>query len=340
MKPLSRMLTLFVVFTLCVTTFAACSKTENTTSTSEETSVAYTTLPTDAAGLTDADRAYTLYEKALKLRAEVAGLDASLTGTATVKTADHATEWTMDMDWTSQQPSDDPSEYTDHLTESIVKDNDVIERNLYYGNGTIYVSQNGQKFRQLTDRKLALAETALFTLPSLTKAAFSSPLIVYEKENTVLSLPMNGDILSEELTSPDGALAYLLGGIHDEVVYTFGDINLNLTLDQNGYLTAFSIYYSVTADDEAQTTATVNLSVSYRRVDTDITVKLPNAANYKERIGSGLSKAAYAVMTDVVDILFGADGNRVSDFDVAYEAACKQYKKALVDEIVQWFEAQ
>lgn len=340
MKSLSRTVALFAALVLCIGAATACSKTENDTSKPAETSAVATTPPTDAQGLTDTDRAYALYEAALKKRDAATGLDASLTGTATVKTASDTTDWTLDVEWVSEQPSDNPAEYIDHVTESILKNNDVIERDVYYGNGTMYVTQNSQKFRQLTDRKVALAETALFTLPALTKAAFASPLIVYEEETTVLSLPMQGDILSEELTLPDGALAYLLGGIQEETVYTFGDINLNFTLDKDGNLTAFGIYYSVKADDEAQTSATVNFSIAFDRVNTDITVKLPNAANYKERIGSGLSKSAYAVMTDVVDMLFGADGNRVDDFDAAYAAACKQYKKALVDEILQWFEAQ
>ena len=338
MKPISRFLALFAVLALCATAFSACKK-EGGTDVSDVSAVP-TAAPTNAEGLTEADRAFALYETALETHQAATGHSASLSGTATVKSAGETTEWTLDLAWISEQPSKNTVDFKDHLTETLVKNNEVTERDVYYGKGVMYASQNGQKFRQIIDRKTAIGETALFTLPTMTKAAFASPLIVQEKGNTVISLPMNGDILSEELLAEDGALAYLLGGIDPEATYDFGNVTASVSIDEGGYLVGFSVYYTVTADNEQQTTATVTLSLAYDRVDSDITVKLPAANKYKERIGSGLTKAAYAVMTDVVDLLYGADGERVEDFDTAYETACKQYKKSLVDEIIEWFEEQ
>ena len=337
MKPISRYLAFCAVLALCLTAFSACKKEEPSTS---DVSAAPTAAPTNAEGLTESDRAFALYETAAKQRASATGLDATLTGGATVTNDKETVEWKLDVSWVSQQKTKESSDFIDHLTETIEKNNDVTERDVYYGGGVMYVAQNGQKFRQIVDRKTALAETALFTLPTLTKAAFSTPLIVSEKGNTVLSLPMNGDILSEELLSEDGALAYLLSGISEETEYAFGDVTVTLSIDENGALVGYNVYYTVTANDELHTSATVSLSIIYDRVDQQITVKLPDASRYKERIGSGLSREAYAVMTDVVDLLFGADGERISTFDNAYAAACKQYTKSIVDEIVEWFEEQ
>lgn len=338
MKPIFRFLAFFAVFALCVTAFSACNK--PATPDTPDTPQPPTAAPTDAEGLTEADRTFALYETALESHQAATGHSATLTGTATVTAAGETTAWTMDMAWVSEQPGKNAANFKDHLTETLVKNNEVTERDVYYGGGVMYASQNGQKFRQVIDRKTAIGETALFALPVMTKAAFSSPLIVQEKGNTVISLPMNGDILSEELLAENGALAYLIGGISETAAYDFGNITASVSLDEHGRLVGFGVYYTVTVDDEANTTATVSLSIAYDRVDSDITVKLPDAGKYKERIGSGLTKAAYAVMTDVVDLLYGANGERVENFDEAYTAACEQYKQSLVDEIIDWFEQQ
>lgn len=337
----ARFLAALCAAALLATVFSACNKQGGDTSAVSDISVDISApAPTNAEGLTDAERAFSLYETAMKNYDEATGIDATLSGTATVTAAGATTEWTLDVAWTSQQTSKLEAEFVDHITETIIKNNDVTERDLYYGNGVMYASQDGQKFRQIVARNTAIGETALFTLPTMTKAAFASPLIVYEKGNTVLSLPMNGDILSDELQNEDGALAYLLGGLNPDATYAFGNITASVSIDENGYLVGFGIYYTVTADDENATAATVSLSIEYDRVGDNITVKLPPASKYKERIGSGLSREAYAVMPEVVDLLFGADGKRVENYDEAYAAACEQYKKALVDEIVKWFEKQ
>lgn len=335
MKPIFRFLALFAVLALCATAFSACKK-------EPDTDVSDVSAPVSApeGEQTEADRAYTLYETALKKQSTVGGFDATLTGSATVISGGSTTAWTFDITWVSQQKSAEEADFLDHLTESIAKNNDVIERDVYYGKGTLYASQNGQKFRQLMDRKTAIGETALFSRPKMTKAAFADPLIVSEADESVLSLTMNGDILSEELTSDTGALAYLLGSTAPDADFTFGETTVTSTFNEDGYLTKYSLMYSAVADDEAQTSVNVSFSITYDRVGEAITVRLPDASKYKERIGSGLSRDAYAVMTDVVDLLFGADGERVEDFDSAYDAACKQYKKKLVDEIVEWFEEQ
>ncbi len=339
MKPIARVCALCAVLAVCVTALSACKK-ESKPEIPPTTTTTTAPAPTNAEGLTESDRAFAMYEAALERRNEKNGIDATLTGTATVFDGTSATEWTLDVSWVSEQQSGNIADYKDHVTETIVKNNEVTERNVYYGKGTLYTSQNGKKFRQLVDRKTALAETALFTLPTMTKAAFSSPLIVQEKGNTVISLPMNGDILSEELQADDGALSYLMSASSPDLNYTFDSVTATLSFDDDGNLVGFGLYYTVKTDAQPQSSATVSLSVTYSRVNKTVFVKLPDAENYEERVGSGLSKKAYAVMTDVVDLLFGADGKRVDDFEPAYAAACKQYEKAVVDEIVDWFEAQ
>ena len=335
-----RCLTVFALVALLTTAFSACRKQPSDVSGDAETSDVSAAVSAQEGEQTEADRAYTLYEAALKKQEKAGGFDATLTGGATVVSGGNTTEWTFDVTWVSQQKSAEEADFLDHLTESLAKSNDVIERDVYYGKGTLYASQNGQKFRQLMDRKAAIGETALFTKPKMTKAAFADPLIVSEAGDTVLSLTMNGDILSEELTSDAGALVYLLGSTAPDANFTFGETTVTATFNEDGYLTKYSLMYSAVGDDEAQTSVNVSLSITYDRVGEAITVRLPDASKYKERIGSGLSREAYDVMTDVVDLLFGADGDRVDDFDSAYEAACKQYKKKLVDEIVEWFEEQ
>lgn len=340
-RQLTRFLAAFCAAALIATVCSACGKSgDDTSAVSDVSSDISAPAPTNAEGLTDSERAFSMYEAAMEKYNAKTGIDATLTGTATVTAAGNTTEWTIDASWISQQKEKTEADFVDHLTETLVKGNDVIERDVFYGGGAMYVTQDGQRFRQIVARNTAIGETALFTLPVMTKAAFASPLIVYEKGNTVLSLPMNGDILSDELQNEDGALAYLLGGLNPDATYAFGNITASVSIDENGYLVGFGIYYTVTADDENATTATVSLSIDYDRVGDNITVKLPPASKYKERIGSGLSREAYAVMPEVVDLLFGADGKRVENYDEAYAAACDTYKKALVDEIVKWFENQ
>lgn len=338
MKTTFRPLALFAVFVLLIVALSACKKQTAPETSSENPSPKPSS--TEVSGITDADRAFSLYETARDNRAAAGGVDATLTGTAAVRTDKDKTDWTMDIHWRSKQATNNSLDYVDHLTESIVKNNNVTERDVFYGNGTLYTTQNDKKFRQLVDRNTAIGEIALFTLPEMTKAAFAEPQIVYENGNTCLSLFLNGDILSEELLAENGALVYLLGGLNEEAEYAFSDIGVTIEIDENDYLARFAMYYTVQLDDDAHTFADVQLSILYDNSSKDFNVKLPNAKNYKERIGSGLTKEAYAVMPDVVDLLFGADGERIKNYDEAYKAACKQYKKAIVDEIVEWFEEQ
>lgn len=337
MKPIFRPIALVAVFALLTVALSACKKQNvpesDVTSTSK-------TLTSGATDLTNPERAFALYETAKSKQATAGGVDATLTGTAVIRNDKGETDWTIDVHWLSRQPSSNPLDYVDHLTESIVKGNDVTERDVFYGNGTLYTTQGNKKFRQLVDRGTAIGETALFTLPEMTKAAFAEPQIGYENGNTRLSLSLNGDILSDELLAENGSLVYLLGGLNEEAEYTFGDTGVTLEIDEIGCFARYAVYYTVQLNDDANTFADVHLSITYDNTAKEINVKLPNEKEYKERIGSGLSKEAYAVMTDVVDLLFGADGERVESFDEAYESACKQYKKSIVDEIVEWFEEQ
>ncbi len=341
MKPIFRPIALLTVLVLLVTALAACKKKDEKKNTSSpaSTSDAVSKDPTD---FTNPDKAFSLYETAKENRAAAGGVDATLSGTAVIQNDDNTTNWTMDVRWISKQPSETATDFVDHLTETIVKDNDVIERDVYYGNGTLYTNQDGKKYRQLVDRVTAIGETALFTLPEMTKAAFDKPQAGYENGNTRLTLTLDGDILSEELFAENGALVYLLGGHVENTEYTFGDSGITVTIeiDENGCFARYALSYTVELNDDKHTSADVRLSILYDNSAKEINVKLPNEKDYKERIGSGLSKEAYAVMTDVVDLLFGADGKRIEDYDEAYEDACKQYKKAIVDEIVEWFEEQ
>lgn len=338
MRRTFRYIALLAILALLTMAFASCKKQEGTVVHPEPKP-----QPKDTSGLSDADRAFALYETAKENQANAGGIDASLSAhddEITIRNDNEETNWDLDIQWTSKQPAEDSSQFVDHLTESIVKGNDVTEREVFYGNGTLYTSQGGKKYRQMVERRTALAETALFTLPEMTKAAFADPQITSENGNTCLSLFFDSDILSEELLAEDGALVYLLGGYDDTLDYTFDDIGVVMEIDEIGCFARFTIYYTVQLNDDVHTCANVHLTITYDNSAKEISVKLPNEKDYKERIGSGLSKEAYEVMTDVVDLLFGADGKRIDHYKNAYKSACDEYGKDIVDEIVEWFEEQ
>ena len=297
---------------------------------------------------------YELYTEAKKKTASLTGSDITLSGTYTVSTAGSATMTNVEMNWQTM-PTEDKTDktapdtsgtvidvaYTDHLTASLSTGSNKTEYELYYDNGVMYREENGLKSRQSVARSTALKDTALCQILPLSEAAFESPILATVEGNTIVSLPLNGDMLSDALLSETGAPAYALGSLGDPSLYSFQNVTVKLTFRPDGYLIGYDLYYVMKVNDAARTTLTVSLAAAFNQPDKSVTITLPNLSDYEDAsLQNDLNTEAYNAMPVIVDALFDADGHRVEKFDTVYASLCKTYTKAVVDTVISWFETQ
>ena len=299
---------------------------------------------------------YALYTKSQEKAAALTGSDITLTGSYTVSTAGVASVTNVELSWQSmpsetQAETPDPASdssgtvidvaYTDHLTAAITSGGSETKYELYYDNGVMYRQENGQKSRQTVARSTALKDTALFQILPLSEAAFDSPSVATVEGDTMVSLSLPGDMLSDALLAETGAPRYILGSLDDPSLYTFQNVTVKLTFRSDGVLTGYDIYYVMTADDDAQTTLTVSMAAVFNQPTQNVTVKLPDLDAYEDaELQNDLNSEAYDALPVIVDALFDADGNRVANFDTLYSSLCKTYSKSVVDTVISWFETQ
>ncbi|MBR3290455.1 MAG: hypothetical protein IKI63_06760 [Clostridia bacterium] len=311
-----------------------------------------------ASDVSDADRSaqmYELYQKSQEKADALTGTDVTLSGSYTLSAGSRASVTQVELSWQSMESDAKPDNavvsdvsgtvidvaYTDHLAASIVTGRNKNEYELYYDGGVMYRNENGQKSRQNVARSTALKDTALLQVFPLGAAAFESPVIATVEGNTIVSLPLPGDMLSDALLSENGAIRYILGSLGDPSLYTFHNVTVKLTFRSDGALTGYDIYYVMTGSDPDRTTLSVSMAAVFNHPDKNITVKLPDLTPYEDASPENdLNQEAYEAMPVIVDALFDADGNRVADYDSIYASLCKTYSKAAVDTVISWFEAQ
>lgn len=313
----------------------------------------------EASEASEADRSaemFALYTKSQEKAAALTGSDITLTGSYTVSTVGSASVTNVALSWQSMPSKNQPTSdadasessgtvidvaYTDHLTASITSGGNRNEYELYYDSGVMYREENGQKSRQNVARSTALRDTALCQILPLSEAAFESPIVATVEGNTLVSLPLPGDMLSDALLAETGAPRYILGSLSDPEQYTFQNVTVKLTFRSDGVLTGYDLYYVMSADDEAQTTLTVSMAAVFNQPDKNVKVALPDPEAYKDaETQNDLNTEAYDAMPVIVDALFDADGNRVPNYSEVYASLCKTYSKAVVDTVISWFETQ
>ena len=327
----------------------------------EEESTSDPTVSAESTEASEVDHSaemYALYTKAQEKAATFTGSDITLTGSYTVSTATGASVTNVELSWQSMPSETQPEEssdltasdtsgtvidvaYTDHLTASITSGGSQSQYELYYDGGVMYREENGQKSRQNVARSTALKDTALYQILPLSEAAFESPIVATVEGNTLVSLPLPGDMLSDALLAETGAPCYILGSLADPEQYTFQNVTVKLTFRSDGALTGYDLYYVMNANDEAQTTLTVSMAAVFNQPNQNVTVTLPDLEAYEdEALQNDLNSDAYDAMPVIVDALFDADGNRVPNYNAIYNSLCKTYSKTVVDTVISWFETQ
>lgn len=325
--------------------FSACSKEKPT----PETSSVESTVVTGNASVEGSPAwAYAQYQKAIKDAEKYSGKNIYLTGTIENKSTDGVSQTSLDIDFRSQEKKQKKEneldiaevQYTDHMIAEIVKDGETNSFEVYYANGVRYYSDSNGKYCQTIDRQSAIPELSYFMAPTLTEAAFNTPILASDDEFTEISLPIRGDMISSQLLEADGPIHFILGDTQDNLRYTFGDATVKLILNKKGQLAGYDLYYTVSINDLKKTNLSVSFSMEYKTPGKNIEVKLPSFKGYKEMYSSVLNKEAYNAMPTIVDALFDANGKRVKDYETAYKTLCKKYGKTIVDSVVAWFEKQ
>lgn len=292
--------------------------------------------------------AYDMYKKAMKTTKKYSGKNISLTGTILVENDEGVSETDLDLDFRSQEDNlseDDELEtdnivYTDHLIANVMKDRVPHHYQVYYSEGTRYFSDSDGKYCQTIERQSALPELAYFTFPNLTEAAFAGTIVAYEEDLTEISLPMSGDVLSDQLLNADGAISYIMGGLNEDFTYTLGDTTVKLTYNKKGLIIGYDLYYTVSINDLKNTKLSISLVSVFNTPGKNVHVSLPDLSGYEEMYSSVLNDEAYEAMPDIVDQLFDKDGNRVENFKTIHTKLCEKYGKTVVDSVVAWFEKQ
>ncbi|MBP5303779.1 MAG: hypothetical protein J6Z00_02685 [Clostridia bacterium] len=343
---MKRYFLLVVCLLLLLGSLTACNKQTSTDETSQEEPTVSNQQGASEEG--SPAWAYDKYKKALKAASKYSGTNIYLTGNIIEQNDEKETETSLKLDFRSQEftsGSEDEleiatSSYTDHLKAELMKDGEQTIYEVYYTDGIRYYSDKDGKYCQTIDRQSALPELAYFLLPDLTEAAFNNPIVAYEGDDTEISLPVGGDMLSDQLTTSDGTISYLTGGIRDDLHYTINDTTIKLTFNKKGYLTGYDLYYTVSIDDIKNTKLSISLVMVLRTPWKDIQVSLPNLSGYKEMYTSVLNKKAYEAMPTIVDALFDNDGKRLPNYKEQYKKMCDKYGKTVVNSVVAWFEKQ